>query len=172
MFPKFIVVCLRMDKDKDEAAKDKVDEKRDKDKAARDDDVNVLIVTSTANGPADWKSDGDDLGIEDGNVAFGKPVSRLHLNNLKRSHDVLAAAHDVAERKDRIVKARIEVEKLQLEVFKKRVNLTQRKNFSRLARQMSKLRVLFYYSVRRHGVKSSDLRVTGHHGLMRCPGGE
>ena len=109
-----------MDKDKDEAAKDKADEKRDKDKAARDP---VLIVTSTANGPADWKSDGDDLGIEDGNVVFGKPVSRLHLNNLKRSHDVLAAAHDVAERKDRIVKARLEVENLQLEVFNKTCEL-------------------------------------------------
>ena len=86
-----------------------------------------MIVTATANGPADLKSlgieDENDLGIEDGTLAFGKPVSRLHLNNLKRSHDVLAAAHDVAERKDRIVKARLEVENLQLEVFKKTCEL-------------------------------------------------
>ena len=116
-----------MNQDKGE---DKADDKSNIDKGgpeAEGDDVNVLIVTPTAKGLAsDWKfaGDGDDLGIDDGNVVFGKPISRVHLNNLKRSHDVLAAAHDVSERKDRIIKARIEVESLQLEVFKKQCELT------------------------------------------------
>ena len=142
MCPRSLDVCLRMlitmnqdkaedtdgksNKDK-EAGKDKRPEAAEAEEAEEGDDVNVLIVTTpTAAGLASdrkFAGDGDDLGIDDGNVVFGKPISRLHLNNLKRSHDVLAAAHDVADRKDRIVKARIEVESLQLEVFKKQCEL-------------------------------------------------
>ena len=150
MCPRSLDVCLRMlitmnqDKAEDTDGKSNKDKEAGKDRKGRKateaaeaaeteeaeecgDDVNVLILTTpTAAGLASdpkFAGDGDDLGIDDGNVVFGKPISRLHLNNLKRSHDVLAAAHDVADRKDRIVKARIEVESLQLEVFKKQCEL-------------------------------------------------
>ena len=126
---------MNQDKDEDTDGKSDKDKEAGKDprpeaaeaEVPEGDDVNVLIVTTpTATGLASdrkFAGDGDDLGIDDGNVVFGKPISRLHLNNLKRSHDVLAAAHDVADRKDRIVKARIELESLQLEVFKKQCEL-------------------------------------------------